>query len=92
MSQLSLGRVAAMVPVSDIQRARKFYETAFGLSVVFENGDPVVRNRGAATTAQESSGVRAASAFGCWRASLSLLRRWRERTHTPHRLAAVRTS
>ena len=38
---LKLGRVATTIPVSDIKRARQFYEQVFGLSVTFENGDPV---------------------------------------------------
>ena len=40
-NSLELGRVAAMVPVSDIERARNFYEATFGLTPTFQNGDPV---------------------------------------------------
>lgn len=39
--ELKLGRVAATIPVSDIERARDFYAQVFGLDSVFENGDPV---------------------------------------------------
>ncbi|MCA8910713.1 MAG: VOC family protein [Planctomycetes bacterium] len=38
---LKLGRVAATIPVSDIERARDFYKQAFGLETVFQNGSPV---------------------------------------------------
>ena len=38
---LELGRVAAMLPVRDIERARAAYARVFGLEKVFENGDPV---------------------------------------------------
>jgi len=36
-----LGRVAAMLPVHDIQRAHDLYCAVFGFAKVFENGDPV---------------------------------------------------
>lgn len=36
-----LGRVAAMLPVSDIDRALGLYQSVFGFEKVFENGDPV---------------------------------------------------
>ncbi len=38
---LSLGRVAAMLPVSDIESAYQTYRQIFGFEKVFENGDPV---------------------------------------------------
>ena len=38
---LKLGRVATTIPVSDIDRARQFYERVFGLEVTFQNGNPV---------------------------------------------------
>ena len=38
---LSLGRVAPMIAVTDIDAAKSFYKEAFGLGPVFENGDPV---------------------------------------------------
>ena len=37
---LKLGRVAATIPVSDIERAHDFYTKAFGLETVFQNGNP----------------------------------------------------
>jgi catechol 2,3-dioxygenase-like lactoylglutathione lyase family enzyme len=36
-----LGRVAPMVPVTDIDRALQFYCGVLGFEKVFENGDPV---------------------------------------------------
>lgn len=38
---LKLGRIAPMVPVTDIERALQFYCGIFGFEKVFENGDPV---------------------------------------------------
>ncbi len=38
---LELGRIAPGVPVTDIDEAKAFYQAAFGLESVFENGDPV---------------------------------------------------
>lgn len=38
---LRLGRVAAMLPVSDMQRAYRLYNEVFGFEKTFENGDPV---------------------------------------------------
>lgn len=38
---LVLGRVAAMLPVKDIERARDFYCRGLGFETVFENGSPV---------------------------------------------------
>ena len=38
---LSFGRIAAMLPVRDIQRAHDFYVGALGFAKAFENGDPV---------------------------------------------------
>ncbi len=35
------GRIAATVPVRDIQRALDFYVGVLGMSVTFTNGDPV---------------------------------------------------
>jgi len=35
------GRIAAMLPVSDMQRAAAFYCGVLGFSKTFENGDPV---------------------------------------------------
>lgn len=38
---LTFGRIAAMVPVTDIERALQFYCGTLGFEKVFENGDPV---------------------------------------------------
>ena len=38
---LKLGRIASIVPVTDIDRALQFYCGIFGFEKVFENGDPV---------------------------------------------------
>lgn len=38
---LKLGRIAPIVPVTDIARALAFYCGIFGFEKVFENGDPV---------------------------------------------------
>ncbi|MET0438340.1 MAG: VOC family protein, partial [Devosia sp.] len=35
------GRIAAMLPVSDMTRACAFYEDVLGFKKVFENGNPV---------------------------------------------------
>lgn len=35
------GRIAATIPVSDMQAAREFYVGALGFDIRFENGDPV---------------------------------------------------
>ncbi len=40
-TELKLGRVAPMVPVTDIERAERFYCELFGLERTFQNGDPV---------------------------------------------------
>ena len=37
---IPFGRVAAVIPVTDIHRARSFYEGVLGLTVTFTNGDP----------------------------------------------------
>lgn len=41
MADLTLGRAAPTIPVSDVDAAVRFYRDAFGLAVTFENGDPV---------------------------------------------------
>ena len=38
---LSLGRIAAILPVRNMERSFRLYESLFGLEKVFENGDPV---------------------------------------------------
>jgi catechol 2,3-dioxygenase-like lactoylglutathione lyase family enzyme len=38
---IRFGRIAAMLPVKDIDRARDFYTKVLGFTKVFENGDPV---------------------------------------------------
>jgi catechol 2,3-dioxygenase-like lactoylglutathione lyase family enzyme len=38
---IRFGRIAAMLPVKDIQRACDFYTKALGFTKVFENGTPV---------------------------------------------------
>jgi catechol 2,3-dioxygenase-like lactoylglutathione lyase family enzyme len=38
---VALGRIAGMIPVSDIPRALAFYQGILGMSVTFANGDPV---------------------------------------------------
>lgn len=41
MSQtLHLGRIAATIPVADIQRSLDFYGRLLGMACVFKNGDP----------------------------------------------------
>ena len=40
-SAIRYGRIAATLPVSDIQEAYRLYRTIFGFEKVFENGDPV---------------------------------------------------
>lgn len=40
-SPLRLGRIAATLPVSDIQKAASLYKDLFGLEKTFANGDPV---------------------------------------------------
>ncbi len=35
------GRIAAAIPVTDMRRARSFYEGVLGLTPTFTNGDPV---------------------------------------------------
>lgn len=40
-ADLTLGRVATMLPVSDIHRAYQAYNAVFGFEKSFENGDPV---------------------------------------------------
>ncbi len=40
-NSLRLGRIAAMLPVSDIKRSYQVYKEVFGFEKVFENGDPV---------------------------------------------------
>lgn len=41
MNDIRLGRVAATVSVTDIQRSLNFYFEVFGLSSVFTNGNPI---------------------------------------------------
>ncbi len=38
---IRFGRIAAMLPVKDIQRACEFYTKVLGFTKVFENGTPV---------------------------------------------------
>lgn len=38
---IKLGRVAAMLPVRDIEKSYSFYNQVFGYKKVFENGNPV---------------------------------------------------
>ena len=38
---IGFGRIAAILPVKDIQRAHDFYVGAMGFRKAFENGDPV---------------------------------------------------
>ncbi|GGC53815.1 glyoxalase superfamily protein [Chelatococcus reniformis] len=38
---IRFGRIAAMLPVKDIQRARDFYTSVLGFTTTFQNGDPV---------------------------------------------------
>jgi catechol 2,3-dioxygenase-like lactoylglutathione lyase family enzyme len=38
---IRFGRIAAMLPVKDIDRACEFYTTVLGFTKVFENGSPV---------------------------------------------------
>ncbi|PRD52974.1 glyoxalase superfamily protein [Phyllobacterium myrsinacearum] len=38
---IHFGRIAAMLPVADIQRAHDFYTGILGFSKTFQNGDPV---------------------------------------------------
>ncbi len=38
---IRFGRIAAMLPVRDIERARDFYTKVLGFTRVFENGTPV---------------------------------------------------
>lgn len=40
-TKLRLGRVAAMLPVGDIERSFRVYKDVFGFEKAFENGDPV---------------------------------------------------
>ncbi len=40
-SQIGFGRVAAMFPVRDMQRAYEFYAGVLGFTTTFENGQPV---------------------------------------------------
>ena len=39
---MRLGRIAAILPVSDIQASYRLYHHVFGFEKVFENGDPAV--------------------------------------------------
>lgn len=39
--ELKLGRIAPMLPVSDIEQSFRVYREVFGFEKVFENGDPV---------------------------------------------------
>lgn len=41
IDELRYGRIAAMIPVSNIQSAYSLYNQVFGFEKVFENGDPV---------------------------------------------------
>jgi catechol 2,3-dioxygenase-like lactoylglutathione lyase family enzyme len=38
---IRFGRIAAMLPVKDIERACEFYSKVLGFTKVFENGNPV---------------------------------------------------
>lgn len=38
---IRFGRIAAMLPVKDIQKAHDFYVGVLGFTKVFENGNPV---------------------------------------------------
>jgi catechol 2,3-dioxygenase-like lactoylglutathione lyase family enzyme len=38
---IRLGRLAPTIPVTDIARSEAFYESVFGMTKTFENGDPV---------------------------------------------------
>ncbi|WP_420335912.1 VOC family protein [Roseibium sp.] len=40
-NSLKLGRIAPMLPVSDIDESYRIYREVFGFRKVFENGDPV---------------------------------------------------
>lgn len=40
-STLRLGRIAAMLPVSDIEESYRIYREVFGFQKTFENGNPV---------------------------------------------------
>jgi catechol 2,3-dioxygenase-like lactoylglutathione lyase family enzyme len=40
-SQILFGRIAATVPVSDMNRSLQFYTKVLGMTNVFENGNPV---------------------------------------------------
>lgn len=40
-TELMLGRIAAMIPVSDINRAFNAYSQIFGFEMTFSNGDPM---------------------------------------------------
>ncbi len=39
--KLNMGRVASILPVSDIQKSYQLYASMFGFRKAFENGDPV---------------------------------------------------
>jgi catechol 2,3-dioxygenase-like lactoylglutathione lyase family enzyme len=39
--EIGFGRVAAMIPVRDMERARAFYAGVLGFEKTFENGQPV---------------------------------------------------
>lgn len=41
LNDVHFGRIAPMLPVKDIERARAFYEQIFGFRKTFENGTPV---------------------------------------------------
>lgn len=38
---IRFGRIAAMLPVRDMDRAHSFYTTVMGFRKIFQNGDPV---------------------------------------------------
>lgn len=38
---IRFGRLAAMLPVRDMERARRFYTDVLGFTVTFQNGNPV---------------------------------------------------
>lgn len=40
-NEVKLGRIAPMLPVSDIDESYRIYRDVFGFTKVFENGDPV---------------------------------------------------
>ena len=45
---IRFGRIAAMLPVKDIEKAYAFYSKVFGFTKTFENGTPVGFNNSGA--------------------------------------------